>query len=243
MMQNAGSPYRARRRSRSLSVAVIYYRLTTKVTIQAVTLILLTRPLFVSPAPTFTFHRKVTEGHSIVKRSDEILVKPRVRYVLVGESFTLACRVFIGDKNSGSYNNISKDNTSTNSSHNDDSSAKTNSSYGDRINSNETNQIYHPQRNISWLLPNGHFVFPDICLESSNSSIETKRKTDIISNKGDTNVSIATAAKQKIFADWTVADAKMADSGSYFCRSESNPRLAVYDVRIVGELQVVSVFN
>ncbi|KAK3795701.1 hypothetical protein RRG08_026370 [Elysia crispata] len=240
-MQNAGSPYRARRRSRFVSVAVIYYRLTTKVTIQAVTLILLTRPLFVSPAPTFTFHGEVTEGHSIVKRSDEISVKPRVRYVLVGESFTLACRVLIGDKNSGSYNissNISKDNICTNSSHNDDSSAKTNSSYGDRINSNKTNQIYDPQRNISWLLPNGHFVFPDICLESANSSIETKRKIDVISQTGDTNDSIATAAKQKIFADWTVADAKMADSGSYFCRSESNPRLTVYDVRVVADARL-----
>ncbi|KAK3793449.1 hypothetical protein RRG08_015964 [Elysia crispata] len=136
-MQNAGSPYRARRRSRFVSVAVIYYRLTTKVTIQAVTALYCSLVHYLShqhrPSP---FTVRSQEGHSIVKRSDEISVKPRVRYVLVGEFHSLLAASSSVIKTVVATNissNISKDNICTNSSHNDASSAKTNSSYGDRM--------------------------------------------------------------------------------------------------------------
>ncbi|RUS73700.1 hypothetical protein EGW08_018532 [Elysia chlorotica] len=210
------------------------HRLNRSVLVQAVTFTLITQLSHVSPAPTLTFPEEVTEGLKVV------LDKPRVRYVLLGGSFTLTCQILICDRDNGSYtsNDINSNNNNNNNNSNNNSSNNNNtgSNSKDNVSTNSSDtenniaesnltmtntnntRIYALRHNITWFLPDGEVVYPDIFLKNQTNTEKTKRNDDPFSMKEPImNISTTASLTQILRADWTVTDAKMADSGSYLC--------------------------
>ncbi|GFR81826.1 hypothetical protein ElyMa_005935700 [Elysia marginata] len=219
--------------------SVTFHQVRYKVFLLLLVLILLTQaiPTLSSP-PRLVAHQRITGYHHIVKRSKEFFAKPVVKYVLTGENLTLFCNVSSSTSDNNIYSNINGNNSiSINSHHINGNNSINNSSSNKNKNNNNNrshafktkiNQTSGLHQNIFWILPNGKTVIP-------NKAEEIKLKDVEGPTEEDENL-LKPTTRSKLSSGWTITNAKMADTGRYICKSESESSryLAIYDVRVVA---------